>query len=183
MQQDGMQCVIKNAEALFTEIEQKYKTYNIPYQPFLVVKADAGTYGMAVMTVRRVDELKSLNRKQRTKMATIKGGQPVNRVIIQEGVYTFETIGTEQAVAEPVIYLCGEEVIGGFYRVHKERGNDENLNAPGMHFDPIAFPQPCHRPDETERADSCRNLFYVYGVIARLSMLAAAREMKDQIKS
>lgn len=182
MQQEGLQCVIHHAEILFSEIQKKYAEYNIPHQPFLVVKADAGTYGMAVMTVRHVDELKSLNRKQRTRMATIKGGQPVNRVIIQEGVYTFETIGSEKAVAEPVIYLCGEEVIGGFYRVHKERGNDENLNAPGMHFDPIAFPRPCHRPDDTERDDQCRNLFYAYGVVARLSMLAAAREMKDQIK-
>ena len=35
-------------------------------------------------------------------MSTLKGGRSVNRVIIQEGVYTFETIGEEQSVAEPV---------------------------------------------------------------------------------
>lgn len=174
MQQEGMECLILNAEKLFQDIQQKYAEYHIPYQPFLIVKADAGTYGMAVMTVRSIDELRSMNRKQRTRMATIKGGQPVHRVIIQEGIYTFETVGPEKAVAEPVVYLWGDRVVGGFYRVHKDRSVDENLNAPGMHFQPIAFTQTCSEPN---------NLFYIYGLIARLSMLAAAREIKDQGKS
>lgn len=180
MQQEGLECLISNAGALFEEIQKKYAEYHIPYQPFLIVKADAGTYGMAVMTVRDVNELKSLNRKQRTRMSTTKGGQPVNRVIIQEGIYTFETLGAEQAVAEPVVYLLGSQVIGGFYRLHKERGVDENLNSPGMQFEPIAFPQPCNEPCAKSAPDTCQNRLYVYGIIAQLSMLAAAREIKDQ---
>lgn len=182
MQQEGMECLIANAESLFHEIQNKYTEYNIPYQPFLIVKADAGTYGMAVMTVRNIDELRSLNRKQRTRMATTKGGQPVHRVIIQEGVYTFETFGVEQAVAEPVVYMWGDAVIGGFYRVHEERGTDENLNAPGMHFEPLAFNQACNEPNENTSPGTCANRYFIYGIIAQLSMLAAAREMKDQSK-
>ena len=54
-----MECLIANAEVLFAEIKKKYAEYYISYQPFLIVKADAGTYGMAVMTVRNIDELKS----------------------------------------------------------------------------------------------------------------------------
>jgi glutamate--cysteine ligase len=181
MQQDGMECLIANAEVLFTEIQKKYTEYHITHQPFLVVKADAGTYGMAVMTVRHIDELRKMNRKQRTKMSMTKGGQPVRRVIIQEGVYTFETIGPEQAVAEPVVYLWGETVVGGFYRVHKDRGIDESLNAPGMHFEPIAFSQSCHEPCQ-DTAKTGVNRFYLYGIVAQLSMLAAAREIKDQAK-
>ncbi|MET0218674.1 MAG: glutamate--cysteine ligase, partial [Burkholderiales bacterium] len=34
------------------------------------------------------------------------------------------------AVAEPVVYMMD---FGGFYRVHNDRGTDENLNAPAMH--------------------------------------------------
>lgn len=177
MQQDGMECLTNNAEKLFADIKKKYEEYNIPYQPFLIVKADAGTYGMAVMTVRNIDELKALNRKQRTRMATIKGGQPVRRVIIQEGVYTFEVIGPDKAVAEPVVYLWGSCVVGGFYRVHKDRGTDENLNAPGMHFEPIAFERPCNQPSDNAVPLDCHNRLYLYGIIAQLSMLAAAREM------
>jgi glutamate--cysteine ligase len=99
MQQEGMECLVANAEILFAEIEKKYREYNIPHQPFLIVKADAGTYGMAVMTIRNIEELSAMNRKQRSRMSMTKGGQPVRRVIIQEGIYTFETFGTEHAVA------------------------------------------------------------------------------------
>lgn len=178
MQQAGLECLVANAAPLFAAIERKYEEYQIPYAPFLIIKADAGTYGMAVMTVRSIEELKALNRKQRTRMAMTKG-QPVTRVIIQEGVYTFETVGSQQAVAEPVIYLWGKEVVGGFYRVHQKRGNDENLNSPGMEFMPLAFAEACTEPREDMERDACLNRFYAYGIIAKLSMLAAAREIKD----
>jgi glutamate--cysteine ligase len=182
MQQAGMECLVANAEILFAEIEKKYREYQIPHQPFLIVKADAGTYGMAVMTVRNIEELKSMNRKARTHMSKTKGGQPVRRVIIQEGVYTFETFGEDQAVAEPVVYLWGNCVVGGFYRVHKNRRVDENLNSPGMEFQPIAFAEPCTQPREELDPDACPNRFYTYGIVAQLSMLAAAREMKEHEK-
>jgi len=182
MQQAGMECLMTNVEKLFADIKKKYEEYQITHQPFVIIKADAGTYGMAVMTVRHPNELKSLNRKQRTRMSMTKGGQSVDRVIIQEGVYTFETIGDEQSVAEPVVYLWGDIVVGGFYRVHKERGVDENLNAPGMHFQPIAFSQSCDEPCVDSDAYACQNRLYLYGIVAQLSMLAAAREMRDQMK-
>ncbi|MEO8400215.1 MAG: glutamate--cysteine ligase [Gammaproteobacteria bacterium] len=182
MRREGEDCLTKYVGQLFEAIQKKYTEYSIACKPFIIVKADAGTYGMAVMTVRSVEELQSLNRKQRTSMSKTKSGQPVHRVIVQEGVYTFETWGPENAVAEPVVYLWGQRVVGGFYRVHKERSIDENLNAPGMHFEPLAFVKPCHQPKITPEQDECQNRFYAYGVIARLSMLAAAREMLEQKK-
>jgi len=169
MQNEGEECLIAHAEALFKSIQKKYEEYKVESKPFIIVKADAGTYGMAVMTVRNIDELRTLNRKQRTKMSSIKGGKPVHRVILQEGIYTFETWGPDNAVAEPVVYLWGQRAVGGFYRVHKERGIDENLNSPGMQFEPLAFRETCDEPTR----------FYAYGVIARLSMLAAAREISE----
>ena len=146
-------------------------------EPFLVVKADAGTYGMAVMMIKDPKELLELNRKQRTRMSASKGGVQVSRVIIQEGVYSFETVGDDQAVAEPVVYGIGRHVIGGFYRVHKKRGPSENLNAPGMDFLPLAFSKPCNVPHAD--AEENANRFYAYSVVARLAMLAAARELKQ----
>lgn len=178
MQSDGMECLIGHANDLFTHIQKKYDEYHIQHQPFLVVKADAGTYGMAVMTVRNVDELMALNRKQRTRMSMTKGGQPVRQVIVQEGVYTFETIVEQNSVAEPVVYLFGETVVGGFYRIHREKGTDENLNAPGMRFEPLAFSQSCHEPCGEKSANLYQNRYFTYGIIAQLSMLAAAREVK-----
>jgi glutamate--cysteine ligase len=180
MQHEGETCLITHAEELFAEIQRKYDEYDINCKPFLIVKAESGTYGMAVMTVRSVDELRNLNRKQRTKMSKTKGGRLVQSVILQEGVYTFETIGPDNVVAEPVVYMWGQRVVGGFYRMHKERGIDENLNSPGMQFIPLAFQKPCHEPLRSDSPDECQNRFYAYGVIARLSMLAAAREISEQ---
>jgi len=182
MQRAGEDCLIHHTTQLLADIQKKYDEYQITCKPFVIIKADAGTYGMAVMTVRDAKEIASLNRRERTRMSKSKSGQPVHRVIVQEGVYTFETWSATNAVAEPVVYLWGQRVVGGFYRVHKERGIDENLNTPGMQFEPLAFVKTCHQPDKQAHPEACQNRFYAYGVIARLSMLAAARELLEQHK-
>ena len=175
MKREGESCLSMNVEALLEAIRKKYDEYHVKCEPFVMVKADAGTYGMGIMTVKSTDEIKDLNRKQRTRMATVKEGQKVTKVLIQEGVYTYET--WESAVAEPVVYLVGHSVVGGFYRVHSARGVNENLNSPGMRFEPLAFDDCCISPEKHLSPDAHSNRFYAYGVIARLAMLAAAREM------
>ena len=94
-------------------------------------------------------------------------------------VQTFETWGDEASVAEPVVYMIDHFVVGGFYRVHTRRGPNENLNAPGAHFEPLAFAEPCTTPCQSMEPDAGANRFYAYGVIARLAMLAAAREIAE----
>ena len=165
---------------LLDKIRHKYTAYGIAHPPFVAIKADNGTYGMGVMMVRDAAELHQLNRKQRTNMAASKGGNKVDKVIIQEGVYTFETTGDGFA-AEPVVYMIGQFVVGGFYRVHEDRGVDENLNSPGMHFEPLAFANSCNIPCASHNQPYQPNRFYTYGVIARLAALAAAREIKEEI--
>jgi len=176
---EGEDCVARNVDTLVANIQRKYDEYGIDKQPFVVVKADAGTYGMGVMTVHSSQEVRELNRKQRNKMTASKGGQQISKVILQEGVYTFETWGSQQAVAEPVVYMMDHYVVGGFYRIHTGRGIDENLNAPGMEFEPLAFAECCNNPDLTRAPDAHPNRFYAYGVIARLALLAAAREVAE----
>jgi glutamate--cysteine ligase len=155
----------------------KYAEYGISEQPYVVVKADAGTYGMGIMTVKDASEVLALNRKQRNKMSVVKEGLEVSDVLIQEGVHTFEKI--DDAVAEPVVYMIDKFVVGGFYRVHTGRGHDENLNAPGMHFVPLAFDEPCNTPDCADCPDAAVNRFYAYGVIGRLAALAASQEIES----
>ena len=176
---EGETCVAKNVEALLNDISNKYQEYNIDSKPFVIVKADSGTYGMAIMTVHDPEQVIALNRKQRNKMASGKEGLDVSRVILQEGVYTFETWGGTESVAEPVVYLIDHYVVGGFYRVHTSKRADENLNAPGMQFHPLAFVEPCNSPNINMSPDAEPNRFYAYGVIARLAQLAAIREMQE----
>ncbi|MBT4971419.1 MAG: glutamate--cysteine ligase [Thiotrichales bacterium] len=178
---EGEECLASHVDHLLIEIQKKYDEYGVDKPPFVLVKADAGTYGMGIMTIHSASEIHELNRKQRNKMAKSKGGVSVTDVIIQEGVYTFETIGEDEAVAEPVVYMVDHSVIGGFYRVHTSRGPNENLNAPGMHFEPLSFANPLNLPDHNQEPDADPNRFYAYGVIARLAMLAAAREIKEVI--
>ena len=173
----GEECLMSNAETLLGKVRRKYKEYGIQEKPFIVVKADAGTPGMGVMTVRDPKELSDLNRKARSKMGVIEGGQEVSAVILQEGVPTYERVN--DAVAEPVVYMIDRYVVGGFYRVNAGRGIDENLNAPGASFVPLAFaehnqlPKPGAKPGA-----SAPNRFYMYGVVARLAMVAASYELE-----
>jgi glutamate--cysteine ligase len=172
----GEECLAAQVDAVLQKIRVKYAEYGVKQDPFVIVKADAGTYGMGIMTVKDASEIVGLNRKQRNKMSVVKEGLQVHDVLVQEGVYTFEHIN--EAVAEPVIYMIDHYVVGGFYRVHTGRGVDENLNAPGMHFESLAFQTCCTLPNPDCEPDDLPNRFYAYGVVARLALLAAALEIE-----
>ncbi len=172
----GEECLAAQVDAVLQKIRAKYAEYGVKDDPFVIVKADAGTYGMGIMTVKDASEVRDLNRKQRNKMAVVKEGLQVSDVLVQEGVYTFENIN--EAVAEPVVYMVDHFVVGGFYRVHTGRGVDENLNAPGMHFVPLAFESCCTLPNPDCAPDDTPNRFYAYGVVARLALLAASIELE-----
>ena len=89
-------------------------------------------------------------------------------------------------------------VIGGFYRAHEGRKRNENLNAHGMKFIPLeedisTVPDnngygPHHHftqwPTVGLRALHENNAYeanrlYIYGLIARLSLLASALELEN----
>ena len=172
----GEECLETYVSEILRDVKVKYEQYGIEEEPFVIVKADAGTYGMGIMTVKDAAEVRDLNRRQRNKMAIVKEGLEVHEVLVQEGVHTFEAVN--DAVAEPVVYMIDRYVVGGFYRVHTERGKDQNLNAPGMQFVPLAFESPC-LPDLSGTPDCPPNRFYAYGVIARLALVAAAVEIEE----
>jgi len=172
----GEDCLANKVEEVLARMRVKYQEYGIDREPFVIVKADAGTYGMGIMTVKTPEDVKDLNRKARNKMSVVKEGLAVHHVLVQEGVPTYESIN--QAVAEPVVYMMDHFVVGGFYRVHTGRGADENLNAPGMHFVPLAFDLTGSFCDCGARPDAPVNRFYTYGVIARLAALASSLELE-----
>ena len=204
-EREGEDALAAAVERVLAKIQAKYDEKGITDQPFVIVKADAGTYGMGVMSVKSADEVRGLNRKNRNKMAKVKEGLEVSEVIVQEGIYTYETLNG--AVCEPVVYMMDRFVIGGFFRVHEGRGADENLNASGMVFVPLNHSIPttgCADENEAQDGDEsgdCKRVFaqwdelgiprpnpqdpdstgnrlYVYGVMARLSLLAAALELE-----
>ncbi len=172
---NGLDCVRGNVDALLAKVRRKFKEYGIHEKPFVVVKADDGLGGMGFMTVRDPRELDDF--EARARQALGRDALPPTEVIIQEGVPTYERI--HDAVAEPVVYMIDRYVVGGFYRVHAERGADENLNAPGSRFVPLAFAESSQLPRPGAKPGaSAPNRFYMYGVIGRLAMLAAAYELE-----
>ena len=199
-EREGEDALADAVERMLAKIQAKYDEKGITDQPFVIVKADAGTYGMGVMSVKSADEVRGLNRKNRNKMAKIKEGLEVSEVIVQEGIYTYETL--HGAVSEPVVYMIDRFVVGGFFRVHEGRGADENLNATGMSFVPLNHAIPVAESDQNDECgrrvfeqwqelgvpqtkaadpDCGCNRLYVYGVMARLSLLAAAVELERTV--
>ncbi len=174
---NGEEALMTQADALLGKVRRKYKEYGIQEKPFIIVKDDAGSHGFGLMTVRDPKDLQDISRRTRNKARGADGGPEVYDVILQEGVPTYERVN--DAVAEPVVYMIDRYVVGGFYRVNAERAFDENLNAPGAHFAPLAFaehnqlPKPGAKPGA-----SAPNRFYMYGVIARLAMVAASYELE-----
>jgi glutamate--cysteine ligase len=174
----GMDCLRTNVDALLGKVRRKYKEYGITDKPFVVIKADNAIDSLhRVLTVRDVKDLDQLSDQAKADMTGRDSEQPVSEVIIQEGVLTNERINA--AVAEPVVYMMDRYVVGGFYRVHAQRRQDENLTAPGSSFVPLAFEQSTQWPQPgTKPGASVPNRFYMYGVIGRLAMLAASYEME-----
>jgi glutamate--cysteine ligase len=174
----GMECVQTQVDALLTKVRRKYKEYGINERPFVVLKADDGSGGMGLLTVRDAREVEAL----RTRLADTRlgAGSPPElapEIIIQEGVATYERIN--DAVAEPVVTMIDRYVVGGYYRVHADRGIDENLNAPGAAYVPLAFAPQQQLPKRGSKPGaSAPNRFYMYGVIGRLAMLAASYELE-----
>jgi glutamate--cysteine ligase len=169
----GLDCVRGHADTLLAKIRRKYKEYGIAERPFVVVKPDTAPSGMGIVTVR---DARTLEASQLHDLPAEAVAGP-RSVIIQEGVPTYERMN--DAVAEPVVYMIDRYVVGGFYRVHAERGVDENLSAPGSRFVPLAFAQAGQLPRRGDKPGaSAPNRFYMYGVVARLAMAAASYELE-----
>ena len=173
----GLSCLQTQVDTVLTRVKRKYKEYGIKEKPFVVVKADHGTHPLGIVTVRDAKDMQALQERIQVLSKDRITPWPAHDFIVQEGIQTQERVN--DAVAEPVIYMMDRYVVGGFYRVHAGRGIDENLNAPGAGFVPLAFehstqlPQPGIKPGA-----SAPNRFYMYGVVGRLAMLAASYELE-----
>ena len=165
----GLEALQTAADTQLTKVRRKYKEYGINEKPFVIIKSDVGSYGKPVLTVRDAKDIEALA----TRLPENLG----HEVIVQEGVPTHERV--HEAVAEPVVYTMDRYVVGGYYRVHANRGIDESLNTPGASYVPLAFADSPHLPRPGEKPGaSAPNRFYMYGVIGRLAMLAASYELE-----
>ncbi|MCH9753658.1 MAG: glutamate--cysteine ligase [Alphaproteobacteria bacterium] len=157
----GIDCIANHADKMIHVLKKEYKDYGIKDEPYLFVKADSGTYGMGIMTVRSGEEVYSMNRKLRKKMHIIKDGLVNERVIIQEGIKT--ELNYENQPAEPMIYMLGGKPIQSLMRVNSTQDSFESLNRSGAQFFSMNV------KDQDSAAFS-------YMLVAKLASLAAAQE-------
>lgn len=145
-------------EILLEQLFQSYKNYGLNQDPYLLVKANSGTYGMGIMVIKNAKEMREVNKKNRHRMQKIKSGRVNNSVIIQEGIESIDKI--DKYSAEPMAYLIGNEVIGNFWRVNPEATSTDNLNSRGMYFTKSTYSA----------------VLTVENLVAKLAHLAAVRE-------
>ena len=173
----GLQSLQEGVDALLGKVKKRYKEYGIKQKPFVVLKADNSNHGMGAITLHDAKALTRQHFKPRSATHSTKQAPALYDLILQEGVMTNERLN--DAVAEPVVYMMDRYVVGGFYRVHAQRGVDEPLSVPGSSYVPLAFAESTHLPQPGVRPGaSAPNRFYMYGVIGRLAMLAASYELE-----
>lgn len=169
----GLEALRTQVDGVLTKVRRKYKEYGIAERPFAVVKTDNSARSLGTLLVRDAKELDGLLEHYRS----ASGLTGVHNVLVQEGVLTQERMN--ESVAEPVVTMMDRYVVGGFYRIHAQRGADQNLNTPGSSYVPLAFETSAHLPQPgVKPGASAPNRFYMYGVVGRMAMLAASYELE-----
>ena len=166
---DSRDMVANKVDEMIARIQKNYDKRGIKDKPTVFVKNNSGTYGLGVMRALSGDDVRMLSSKGRGKMNAAKGGGDVTEVILQEGVAT--AVMAEGVVAEPVVYIVGCELAGGFFRTHSEKGPDDSLNSPGA-----VYKKMCVSDLKIDRI-GCP-IENVYGWVAKLSSLAIGMEIE-----
>lgn len=160
------------AETLLKEIQAKYDEYQITEKPFVFLKSDHGTYGMAMLSFDNAAEIMDINRKEKNKLFKGKSSVVVKDYLLQEGVPTVIQVPGASGghFAESVLMLANNQFIGKFGRVNEQKDARSSLNSTGMYFKPLAFAE-CENP-ETQVAT----------VITRIAGVALQREIGELAK-
>ncbi|MEX0998803.1 MAG: glutamate--cysteine ligase [Thermodesulfobacteriota bacterium] len=164
--------IAKVADSMINRLKIQYEERGISEEPYLFIKSNSGTYGMAVVNVSSGDDVRALNSDKRKRMRVSKGGSPVRDVVLQEGIPTSLKYESDIS-AEPVFYLIDTQVAGGFLRLNKSRNTLENLNSRGMEF---AHIDPCDEATHVEEVETLCSP--ALELVSRIATIAAGYEIE-----
>lgn len=168
--ESSRQKLAAKVDGLIAKTQEKYKQHGIQEDAYVFVKNNSGTYGLGVIEARSGADVESWNYKSKKKMKAAKGGGGISEVIVQEGIPSVLT--NADATAEPVLYMVGSELVGGFLRTHGEKDPYQSLNSPGAVYKKLCL------SDLKVRAEGCV-LENVYGWVAKIGLLAISQEAED----
>lgn len=177
-EEQGLKETAAAATALLARTREQYLARGIVRKPFAFIKNNSGTYGMGIMVVHSGDEVLNMNRRTKNKMSVGKGKTRIESVAVQEGIPTATIV--DRLAAEPVIYLAGSSLLGGFLRTNSERGEEDNLNSQGMVFRRLCMADLRAEIADPTDTQTLPELELVYGSVALLSALATGLEIRDQ---
>lgn len=159
--------VSEQAAALLRQIQAKYDEYQIQEKPFVFLKSDHGTYGMAMLSFDNAGEILDINRKEKNKLFKGKSSVVVKDYLLQEGVPTI--VREAEHFSETVVMLANNQFIGCFARANEQKDARTSLNSTGMYFK-------SHSLAATEN-DATR----VAALITRVAGIALQREICELV--
>ena len=162
---------LKKETHIFLEELKKNLPSWVKGDPFLFLKNNSGTYGLGITTITCPEEVENWNYKTRKRMKAAKGGGGIKELIIQEGIPT-SLEDKEGQTAEPVIYMVGSRLAGGFLRSHGKKDEKSNLNSPGSVYKRLCI-------SDLEIQVKGHVMENVYGWVGRLSLLAVLKEIEE----
>jgi len=169
-EQKGLEDLAQNVDLMIENIRKKYQEYGVSDEPYCYIKADNGTYGIAVWAVFSGQDVLEINKKERNKMSMLKGSVQNTQVMIQEGIKTLDKI--DDKIAEPMIYLINGKVVGNLFRANEARDEQTSLNSTGAHF----FDLENLSENQLHLGLEKDKIAPIYSLIARIAALAAAIE-------
>ncbi len=167
---DDRSKVAEVAESLLGDMKERYSERGLDIEPFVFVKSNSGTYGMAVISASDPGKILNLNAEGRKRMRVKKGGIPVRDIVVQEAVPTSLKFGSG-TIAEPVVYMVEADVAGVFYRTNTGKSEFENLNSRGMGF-----------TSSTDQLVAPVDISPVCSLISRIASIAAGYEIGKIIR-
>lgn len=167
----GLDLLAIQVDNILSQIQEKFNQYSIKDQPFCYIKADSGTYGMAVTQVFDSQEVMNFNKKARNKMNMLKENKKNSSVKIQEGIPSIDNIDNQ--TSEPLIYMVSGEVVAYLSRSHGQKDQVSSLNSPGAQFfniDQITNMNLGGEVDSVKKA---------YWLVSKLASLSCAIEINN----
>jgi glutamate--cysteine ligase len=173
-EQKGLELLAKYVDEIIADLKHKYQEYGIDDEPYCYIKADNGTYGIAVWPVFSGKEVLEINKKERNKMDMLKGSIKTTQVMIQEGIKTIDKI--DKKISEPMIYMIDGQVIGNLFRVNETRDEKISLNSTGASF----FDLENLSDSQLEIGLEKNRISEIYALVSRLAALASAIENSNK---
>jgi glutamate--cysteine ligase len=165
----------EKVDALLGKIRRKYKDYGIHEQAVVEIKCNSRRGKGGVLAISQSAGLGALLAK-----VEAEHGDDIDLsagLVLQEAVMTQERVNDR--LAQPVVYTMDRYVVGGFYKVQAQADASATCQVDAPLFLPLAFERSSHLPDpEYKPGASVPNRFYMYGVVARLAMLAVSYELE-----